>query len=122
MEMFALTQSLPGVFAVNISIFVGYKLYKVGGSLVCALATILPSFVIMMLIVVSVKSVELREKRAAYMERVQALTEQIEGEQARAEEIEEYEKYTQTKRYVEEIAKNKLGLVYEGEIIFKDEN
>ena len=49
-EMFALTQSLPGVFAVNISIFVGYKLYKVGGSLVCALATILPSFVIMMLI------------------------------------------------------------------------
>ena len=30
MEMFALTQSLPGVFAVNISIFVGYKLYKVG--------------------------------------------------------------------------------------------
>ena len=50
MEMFALTQSLPGVFAVNISIFVGYKLYKIGGSLVCALATILPSFVIMMLI------------------------------------------------------------------------
>ncbi len=50
LEMFALTQSLPGVFAVNISIFVGYKLYKIGGSLVCALATILPSFVIMMLI------------------------------------------------------------------------
>ena len=41
---------LPGVFAVNISIFVGYKLHKVIGSLVCALATILPSFVIMMLI------------------------------------------------------------------------
>lgn len=50
MEMFALTQSLPGVFAVNISIFVGYKLHKVKGSLVCALATILPSFVIMILI------------------------------------------------------------------------
>ena len=50
MEMFALTQSLPGVFAVNISIFVGYKLYKVKGSIVCALATILPSFIIMMLI------------------------------------------------------------------------
>ena len=31
LEMFALTQSLPGVFAVNISIFVGYKLYKVAG-------------------------------------------------------------------------------------------
>lgn len=50
MEMFALTQSLPGVFAVNISIFVGYKLHKIKGGLVCALATILPSFIIMMLI------------------------------------------------------------------------
>ena len=50
MEMFALTQSLPGVFEVNISIFVGYKLHKVKGSLVCGLATILPSFTIMMLI------------------------------------------------------------------------
>lgn len=78
--------------------------------------------VIMMLIVVSVKSMELRSKRAAYTEREEALLLEIEAEQARAEEIEEYEKYTQTKKYVEEIAKNKLGLVYEGEIIFKDEN
>lgn len=50
LEMFALTQSLPGVFAVNISIFVGYKMHKIKGGLVCAFATILPSFVIMMLI------------------------------------------------------------------------
>ena len=78
--------------------------------------------VIMMLIVVSVKSMELRSKRAAYTEREEALLLEIEAEQARAEEIEEYEKYTQTKKYVEEIAKNKLGLEYEGEIIFKDEN
>ena len=78
--------------------------------------------VIMMLIVVAVKSVELREKRTAYMAREEALMQEIEAEQARTEEIKEYEKYTQTKKYVEEIAKNKLGLVYEGEIIFKDEN
>lgn len=78
--------------------------------------------VIMMLIVVTVKSVELREKRIAYLAREEALMQEIEAEQARTEEIEEYEKYTQTKKYVEEVAKNKLGLVYEGEIIFKDEN
>ena len=48
MEMFALTQSLPGVFAVNISIFVGYSCIS-KGSLVCALATS-SLFVIMMLI------------------------------------------------------------------------
>lgn len=50
LEMFALTQSLPGIFAVNISIFVGYKLKKFWGSFVCALGTILPSFFIMLLI------------------------------------------------------------------------
>jgi cell division protein DivIC len=75
-----------------------------------------------MLIVVMVNSVELREKRASYLAREETLMQEIEAEQARTEKIEEYEKYTQTKKYVEEIAKNKLGLVYEGEIIFKDEN
>ncbi len=78
--------------------------------------------VLMMLVVVTIKSVELREKRAAYMAREEALMQEIEAEQARTEEIEEYEKYTQTKKYVEELAKEKLGLVYDGEIIFKDEN
>lgn len=78
--------------------------------------------VVMMLIVVMVKGVELSEKRATYMAREEALMQEIEAEQARTESIKEYEKYTQTKKYVEEIAKNKLGLVYEGEIIFKDEN
>ena len=37
-------------------------------------------------------------------------------------EIEEFRKYTQTKAYIEEVAKDKLGLVYEGEILFKEEN
>ena len=48
--------------------------------------------------------------------------EQIAEEEERTKEIEEYAKYTQTKKYIEEVAKDKLGLVYEGEIIFKDEN
>ncbi len=78
--------------------------------------------VVMMLIVVTVKSIELRDKRATYRIREEALMQEIEAEQARTKEIEEYEKYTQTKKYVEEIAKSKLGLVYEGEIIFKDKN
>mgnify|MGYP000131384421 CR=1 FL=1 len=35
MEMFALTQSLPGVFAVNISIFVGYSLFFFSKCWIC---------------------------------------------------------------------------------------
>ena len=77
--------------------------------------------VLMMMLVVTVKSVELRQKRQFYMEKEEALIQQIEAEEARAVEIEEYGKYTQNKKFVEEVAKEKLGLVYEGEIIFKDE-
>jgi cell division protein DivIC len=77
--------------------------------------------VLMMLLVVTVKSVELRERRSTYMAREEALLQEIEAEKARTTEIEEYGKYTQTKKFVEEVAKEKLGLVYEGEIIFKDE-
>lgn len=49
-DLFAVAQSLPGVFAVNISIFVGYKLKKLTGSVICALGTILPSSLIILAI------------------------------------------------------------------------
>ena len=78
--------------------------------------------VIMLMVVVAVKSVELREKKAFYAQKEQTLLEQIEAETKRSPEIDEYEKYTQTKKYIEDVAKDRLGLVYEGEIIFKDEN
>lgn len=77
--------------------------------------------VLMVLIVVSVKSIELRQKQEAYAARIEQLQEQVGAENQRALEIEEYGKYTQTKKYVEEVAKDKLGLVYEDEIIFKSE-
>ncbi len=49
-DIFAVAQSLPGIFAMNISVFVGYRLRKVPGSLVCALGTVLPSFCIILAI------------------------------------------------------------------------
>lgn len=47
-DIFAVTQSLPGIFAVNIAIFVGFRLKKRLGALCCALGTILPSFLIIL--------------------------------------------------------------------------
>lgn len=78
--------------------------------------------VLMMVVVVAVRSGELKDKQAVYTEKEEALLQQIEIEKARSEEIEEYRKYTQTKKYVEEVAKDKLGLVYEGEIIFQEDD
>lgn len=78
--------------------------------------------VIMLMVVVAIKSIELRERKARYAQKEQTLIEQIEAETKRSEEIDQYEKYTQTMKYIEDVAKDRLGLVYEGEIIFKDEN
>lgn len=77
--------------------------------------------VLMLLVVVSINSIGLRRKYASYQEREQALEDQINAEEDRKLQIEEYRKYTQTKKYVEEVAKDKLGLVNPGEIIYKPE-
>ncbi|MBD5501744.1 MAG: septum formation initiator family protein [Lachnospiraceae bacterium] len=78
--------------------------------------------VVMLVIVVSVKSIEMRAKLADNRQREAELTEQIAAEKKRAEEIEEMEKYSETLGYTEDVAKEKLGLINEGEIIFRDES
>lgn len=49
-DLIAVAQSCPGVFAVNISIFIGYKLKQTKGAVITTLGTILPSFLIILLI------------------------------------------------------------------------
>lgn len=50
MDLMAVAQSCPGVFAVNISIFIGYKMRRTPGALVCTIGTALPSFIIILTI------------------------------------------------------------------------
>ena len=52
LDLIAIAQSCPGVFAINISIFVGYKLNKVRGAVTTALGTALPSFLIILAIAI----------------------------------------------------------------------
>ncbi|MBQ0028110.1 MAG: septum formation initiator family protein [Lachnospiraceae bacterium] len=77
--------------------------------------------VFLLLIVVSVGKYNIKQKKAEYDKREQVLREQIAEEEERSQEIDEYEKYTKTKKYAEEIAKEQLGLVKDDEIIFKEE-
>ena len=49
-DLLAIAQSSPGVLAVNMSIFIGYKLRGVRGSVAAALGNVLPSVVIILLI------------------------------------------------------------------------
>ena len=77
--------------------------------------------VVMILVLVWVRSVELHSKIDAKAAEVELLEEQIEAEQQRAIEIEALGKEVQTKGYIEDIAREKLGLVYEDEILFKQD-
>lgn len=78
--------------------------------------------IIMIIAVVGINSISLRQKQAKYIAREQELQQQIDAENARTEELKELETYTKTKKYAEEVAKDKLGLVYDNEIIFKEED
>ena len=58
-------------------------------------------------------------KNVEYEKQIVELQEQVNDEQKRTDELNEYKKYIQTKKFVEEVAKDKFGLVYPDEIIFK---
>ncbi len=80
-------------------------------------------FVVAMLIsVIVIDAMNLRQKQEANEERKEELSIQIAAEETRHEELLEFEKYTRTKKYAEEVAKEKLGLVHEDEIIFKPDD
>ena len=49
-DIIAIAQSAPGLLAVNMSIFAGYRLRGIKGSIVATLGSILPSFVVILLI------------------------------------------------------------------------
>lgn len=79
--------------------------------------------VLIMMVVVAFNNRDLKQKLAIYQEREKSLAEQIETEKERMKEIEEFRKYTETKKYIEDVAREKLGLVYEDEVIIQtDEN
>ncbi len=75
--------------------------------------------VAMLIAVMAVDGSSLVKKKMANEEKIESIQEQIDKEKQRADELVEYEKYTKTKKFAEEIAKQKLGLVHEGEIIFR---
>ena len=72
-------------------------------------------------VVIMVACLGLAQKLQHNKERISQLNSEIIKEEQRAADIEEYRQYTETKEYIEEIARKKLGLVYDGEIIFKEE-
>lgn len=69
----------------------------------------------------SVASISLHAKNKEYKSQEAELEAQIKAEVKRSEEIDELEQYVGTDEYVEDVAKEKLGLVYPNEILFEAE-
>lgn len=78
--------------------------------------------VIAFLVVMVVQVVQLKQKEAAYAAQKAQLEKQYTKESERADEIESMQRYMQSDQYIEDIAKSKLGLAYDNEIIFKEKD
>jgi len=70
-------------------------------------------------VIVTIKGVTLKEKEREYELRLENLQAQVDKEEERSQKLEEYRVYVQTKQYIEEVAKQKLGLVNPDEILLK---
>ena len=87
---------------------------KRGGTL--SVAVIVVAFLIVMIFQI----VQLKNKETAYAQQTAELNKQLKEETERTDEINALAEYMQSDQYIEDMAKSKLGLAYDNEIIFKE--
>lgn len=58
MDFFAISQGLPGIIAVNVSVFIGYSRAKILGGISAALGVVSPSIIIISIIAMSLSNFE----------------------------------------------------------------
>ena len=80
------------------------------------------AIVMVLLVGLLVQSQELAVSNKQYEAKKAELEQQIKDEEIRAGEIENLKDYVNSTEYIEKIAREKLGLVYEDETIFKAED
>ena len=78
--------------------------------------------VLSLAVVVNIKSASLKQRDLEFQIREENLEAEKQSELDRKAALEEREIYVQSKQYIEEVAKEKLGLVNPGEILLKPSN
>ena len=73
-------------------------------------------------VVVNIRSSTMKTKAQEYEMRYENLQAQLAKEEERSAELKWRSDYVQTKQYIEKIAKEKLGMVKEDEILLKPSN
>lgn len=71
---------------------------------------------------VTYQKYELVDTLERNQKQLEALQDEKEELLKKQEEVSDYESYVKTKKYIEEVAREKLGLVYKDEIIFQSKS
>lgn len=82
---------------------------------------IILSSVLILMAALFIQENRMRKKIEANQTRIQEVELQIEQETQRTQDIQELEQYMQSPEYIEKVAKDKLGLIKDGETIFKEQ-
>ncbi len=77
--------------------------------------------VLVLFVVITYSSIQLQAEKRALEKQKSELEAALQTEQERTEELEDQRAYMQTVRYIEEIAREVLGLVYPDETILRPE-
>lgn len=78
--------------------------------------------VLLLCCVVGYKKIDLVAQETECQKKLGQLEETQKAEEQRSAEIEDYKIYVQSKQYIEQEARDKLGLAYPDEIIFQAED
>ena len=82
--------------------------------------TVIIFVVIVLIVVMFIAGHRLQNRIASNNDRIEEIKSQIESEEQRTQEIEDLRTYMQSDEYLERAAKEKMGLIKDGEIIFKE--
>lgn len=76
---------------------------------------------LLLTVVLGIESVSLNAKNREYQAAERELEAKLEEAQAKSDELEDLEEYVGSDEYIAEVAKDKLGLAHENEILFEPE-
>lgn len=78
--------------------------------------------VFIMVVLTLIKGIDWIQEKKLLSEQRQSIDQKIEKEKYRTQQLLEYKEYMKTDEYIEDVAGNDLGMVYDGEVIFKEDN
>jgi len=76
----------------------------------------------LLMVVMVFQLVSLSRKQKDYAREEQNLKKELAQEKVKSDELKDYEAYTKTEEYIENMARMKGGLVKENEIVFREGN